>query len=74
MSWTIMTRQIHRWTSIIFTAMVAVIFIGMGTGQEPASWVYFLPLPPLALLMLTGLYMFFLPYVSKRRRARTADA
>jgi ABC-type polysaccharide/polyol phosphate export permease len=59
MSWNIMTRQIHRWLSIIFTAIVAAIFIAMGTGQEPAYWVYFLPLPPLALLMLTGLYMFF---------------
>ncbi len=66
-------RQIHRWTSIIFATIVALIFIVMGLGQEPASWVYFLPLPPLAVLMLTGLYMFFLPYVSKRR-ARTADA
>ena len=30
------------------------------------------PLPPLALLALTGLYMFVLPYAAKRRGARRA--
>lgn len=70
----ILLRQIHQWTSTIFAMIVALIFIVMGLGQEPAAWVYFLPLPPLAVLMLTGLYMFFLPYASKRRQARTADA
>ena len=42
----------------------------LGAGREPAQWVYFLPLFPLFLLMLTGLYMFFLPYVARRRGAR----
>jgi hypothetical protein len=32
--------------------------------------VYFLPLIPLALLMLTGLYMFCLPYVASWRSSR----
>ena len=60
-------RQIHRWLSIIFTAVVIAIFVALGVGKEPAQWVYFLPLFPLALLMLTGLYMFVLPYVARRR-------
>jgi ABC-type polysaccharide/polyol phosphate export permease len=62
-------RQIHRWLSIIFTAVVIAIFVALGVGKEPAQWVYYLPLLPLALLMLTGLYMFVLPYVASGRRA-----
>jgi len=38
-----------------------------GAG-EIALWVGLLTLLPLALLMLTGLYMFVLPYAAKWRR------
>ena len=62
MNWNIWIRQFHRWTSIAFVAVVAVIFIMLGVGQQPANWVYFLPLLPLALLAVTGLYLFVLPY------------
>jgi hypothetical protein len=67
MNWSQWIRQSHRWLSIVFTIVVAGIFIALGTGNEPASWVYFLPLAPLAAMMLTGLYMFFLPYAARRR-------
>lgn len=67
------TRQIHRWLSIIFTAVVIAIFVTLGVGKEPASWVYLLPLFPLALLMLTGLYMFVLPYAARWRGVRRID-
>jgi ABC-type polysaccharide/polyol phosphate export permease len=60
-------RQVHRWLSIIFTLVVLMIFILLGAGREPAQWVYYLPLLPLALLMLTGLYLFVLPYAARRR-------
>ena len=69
MNWSKWVRQVHRWLSIIFTAVVAAIFIALGVGSEPAAWVYFLPLFPLALLMLTGLYLFALPYLARRRGA-----
>jgi hypothetical protein len=59
-------RRIHRWLSIIFTAVVLLIFGMLGAGHEPEPFVYFLPLFPLALLMLTGLYLFVLPYVGRR--------
>ena len=72
MNWSILIRQTHRWLSIIFTGIVVGIFIALGAGQEPAQWVYFLPLFPLALLMISGLYMFFLPYVAARRARRQA--
>lgn len=67
MKWNIWIRQFHRWVSIIFTAIVIAIFVALGLGKEPAEWVYFLPLFPLALLLFSGLYMFVLPYVTKRR-------
>ncbi len=70
MNWSNWVRQIHRWLSIIFTAVVIAIFVTLGVGKEPASWVYFLPLLPLALLMLTGLYLFVLPYAARRRSGR----
>jgi ABC-type polysaccharide/polyol phosphate export permease len=67
LNWNIWIRQIHRWVSIVFAAIVAIIFVLLGVGQEPANWVYFLPLFPLALLLLTGLYMFVLPYAARWR-------
>ena len=62
-------RQIHRWVSILFAVIVAGIFLALALGQTPASWVYYLPLPFLFLLLFTGLYMFVLPYVAQRRGA-----
>lgn len=72
MTWNIWVRQAHRWLSILFTSIVIAIFAMLGVGQEPAQWVYFLPLPPLALLMFSGLYLFALPYVARRRGVRGA--
>ena len=69
MKWSLWIRQIHRWVSIVFVAIVILIFAMLGTGSQPAQWVYFLPLPPLALLALTGLYLFVLPYLGRRRGA-----
>lgn len=59
-------RQIHRWLSIIFTATVIANFIAMALGKPPA-WVVYSPLPPLFLMLVTGLHMFVLPYLPKRR-------
>ena len=64
-------RQIHRWLSIIFTLTVVANFVTMGLGIPP-SWIVYSPLPPLFLLLFTGLYMFMLPYVAARRRQRRA--
>ena len=72
MNWSKWIRQIHRWLAIAFTAIVIGIFAALGLGQEPAQWVYFLPLLPLALLMLTGLYLFVLPYAARWRSGRGA--
>lgn len=69
MPWNIWIRQFHRWTSIAFTVVVVAIFAALGLGKEPAQWVYYLPLLPLALLLVTGLYLFVLPYALRRRGA-----
>ena len=61
-------RQFHRWTSMAFMAVVVAIFAMLGIGQQPAQWIYYLPLLPLFLLMLSGVYMFFQPYLAKARR------
>lgn len=68
MNWNIWIRQIHRWLSIVFTAAVIANFVTMAFGQPPA-WVIYAPLPPLFLMLVTGLYMFVLPYATKWRSA-----
>jgi len=65
-------RQVHRWLAILFTLTVIANFVAMAQGTPPA-FVTYSPLPPLFLLMFTGLYMFSLPYVAawkaRRRQA-----
>jgi hypothetical protein len=65
-------RQIHRWLSIAFTITVIANFVALGLaqGKQPPGWVTYSPLFPLAVLLLTGLYMFVLPYAARRRGAR----
>ena len=65
MNWNNWIRQFHRWLSIAFTLAVIVNIIAMGQ-KEPALWVGLLALLPLVLLLITGLYMFVLPYVPRR--------
>ncbi len=68
MNWNNWIRQTHRWLSILFTLTVIANFVTMAFGQPPAYVVYS-PLPPLFLMLATGLYMFFLPYAAKGRGA-----
>ena len=66
MNWNNWIRQIHRWLSIAFTLAVIVHVVAMSQTQ-PAVWVGLLALLPLILLLLTGLYLFALPYAAKWR-------
>ncbi|NTF43655.1 hypothetical protein [Rhizobium rhizogenes] len=68
MNWSNYIRQAHRWLSIVFTATVIANFVAMALGTPPA-WVVYSPLPPLFLLLFSGLYMFVRPYISKWRDA-----
>ena len=65
-------RQTHRWLSIAFTAAVIVTFVALAQ-ERPVVWVSYVPLLPLALLLVTGLYLFALPYATKWRSRRRAD-
>lgn len=61
----------HRWLSIAFTVTVIANFVAMGLGEPPA-WVVYSPLLPLFLLLFSGLYMFALPYFSRRSSEHAA--
>jgi phosphotransferase system glucose/maltose/N-acetylglucosamine-specific IIC component len=65
-------RQTHRWLSIAFTMGVITYIIAMQWGQ-PAAWVGFLALVPLILLLISGLYLFVLPYLAIAARRKTSQ-
>ena len=66
-------RQIHRWLSIAFTVAVIVAFVALAQ-DKPVVRVSYVPLLPLGLLLLTGLDLFVLPYVTRWRSGRRAVA
>ena len=66
MNWNRWIRQIHRWLSIVFTLTVIACFASFA-WEKPPQWIFYLPLPPLFLLLFSGLYMFFLPYFGRRQ-------
>ena len=59
-------RKFHRWMSVLFTLAVIGTTIALAQ-KEPMIWVSYVPLLPLALLFLTGVYLFALPHVAKWR-------
>ncbi len=63
-------RQTHRWLSIAFTLTVIANFVHIAAfgPENPPGLVTYSPLPPLALLLFSGLYLFVLPYTTKWRR------
>ncbi|MDW3204701.1 MAG: hypothetical protein R8L07_04090 [Alphaproteobacteria bacterium] len=67
MTWNKWVRQIHRWLSIVFTLAV-IANLAMMTQGEPPLWIGLTALVPLILMLLSGLYLFFLPYTGKGRR------
>jgi hypothetical protein len=69
MKWNAWMRQLHRWLSIAFTVAVIAVFVALNQ-PDPVEWVSYVPLLPLALLLVTGLYLFALPYASRWRSDR----
>jgi hypothetical protein len=67
MNWNSSIRQLHRWLSIIFTLTVIANFTAMALVGQPPAWIVYSPLPPLFLLLFSGLYMFALPYMVRWR-------
>ncbi len=72
MTWSNRVRQTHRWLSVAFTVAVIVTFVVLQQDQPPV-WVNYLALPPLFLLLFTGLYLFVLPYATRWRSGRRTD-
>lgn len=69
MKWNQWIRQFHRWVSVAF--FLAVIATSIALAQEkPIVWMSYVPLLPLALLAVTGLYMFMVPYGIRWRGGR----
>jgi heme A synthase len=60
-------RQAHRILSIAFTAAALVNIVAM-LRQDSAVWIGLLALVPLILLLVSGLYLFALPYMRKENR------
>jgi heme A synthase len=72
LNWNKWVRQTHRWLSIVFTVAVIVNLVAVVTGRYTA-WVGLLAVFPLALLLITGLYLFVLPYATKWRSVPRTD-
>jgi hypothetical protein len=69
LNWSKWVRQIHRWLSIAFTVAVIVNIVALALEKQ-AVWVGLSALFPLVLLLLTGLYLFALPYATEWRSGR----
>ena len=72
MNWKKWVRQTHRWLSMVFTAAVIVNTVAVLTRRYTNS-VGLLAVFPLALLLLTGLYLFGLPYAARWRSEQGTD-
>lgn len=62
---TAFARQSHRWLAIVFTVAV-LLNIGALVLRIEAVWLAFLPLAPLLLMMISGLWLFAAPYLNRR--------
>ncbi|WP_282779945.1 MULTISPECIES: hypothetical protein [unclassified Nocardia] len=67
MTRSIRIRQAHRWLAVTFVATTVVTVIGLAVGGP--EWLSYLPLPPLAVLAFSGLYLLVSSYTSARRGA-----
>ena len=73
MNWNKWIRQFHRWLSIVFTVAVIINIIAL-MQEQSAMWVGIAALIPLILLLISGLYLFALPYAAKWRNKRNTSA
>ena len=66
-------REAHRWLGLFLIVLTIANIVAIATGNA-MDWLTYLPLLPLVLLMLSGLYMFILPYVARRGAATDREA
>ena len=69
MKWNKWIRQTHRWLSIAFTVAVIINGIAVAKGKY-TNKLGLMAVAVLALLFLTGAYLFVLPYATKWRSTR----
>jgi hypothetical protein len=69
LNWDKWIRQIHRWLSIAFTVGVIVNIVAVAQKKYTVG-VGLLAGLPLTLLLVTGLYLFALPYATNWRTER----
>ncbi|MEU5760978.1 hypothetical protein [Nocardia sp. NPDC047648] len=65
MTWNERVRRTHRWLAIAFTVTIVVTVVTL--ALKGPVWVSYVPLAPLALLLLSGLGIFVLSYAATRR-------
>lgn len=70
MNWNKWIRQTHRWLSMAFTLAVIVNIVAIVLKKYTTGF-GLMAVAPLALLFLTGLYLFVLPYAAKWRGRRS---
>jgi heme A synthase len=70
MNWNKWIRQSHRWLSIALTLAVIVNGVAVVQGKYNAK-LGLMAVAMLALLWLTGVYLYVLPYAARWRSARS---
>ncbi|HLH37162.1 MAG TPA: hypothetical protein VKX41_20995 [Alloacidobacterium sp.] len=69
MNWNKWIRQTHRWLSLAFTLAVIINIVAI-VLKKYSTAMGLLAVAPLALLWITGLYLYVLPYAAKWRGGR----
>ena len=69
MNWSKWIRQTHRWLSIVFTVAVLINGVTVVQGKYNAK-LGLSAVAVLALMFLTGMYLFVLPYATRWRADR----
>jgi hypothetical protein len=70
LNWNKWVRQIYRWLSMAFTFIVDIVAVAQKKYTDRLG---LLAVLPLVFLLLTGLYLFVLPYATKWRSGRLTD-
>ncbi|MGV9415456.1 hypothetical protein ACWDOP_36640 [Nocardia sp. NPDC003693] len=60
-------RRAHRWLGIAFAASIVLVFVVLAVSGP--DWLVYLPLLPLALLFLTGAYLYLTWFRGPHRAA-----
>jgi len=70
LNWNKWVRQTHRWLSIVFTVAVIINGVAVARGKY-TNRLGLMAVALLAVLLLTGLYLFVLPYAARWRSGRS---